>query len=32
MAISFSITRFVAAMQRDGITVQWGPARALPAA
>jgi hypothetical protein len=29
-AIFFSITRFVAAMRRDGITVQWGAKAALP--
>ncbi len=31
VAIFFSITRFVAAMRRDGITVEWGRNRKSPA-
>ena len=30
VAIFLSITRFVAAMRRDGITVEWGHPRSLP--
>ena len=29
VAIFFSITRFIAAMRRDGITVKWGSNREL---